>query len=103
MLWWFSVSEIRCNKYLTKIGKYSQLLNRLLSYVSHFWILYSLVFCEIHLYLQKRLLKYFKENEFIIKENLVTIFKQDFEDVIRELEKIGESIKDEKWNIRKIN
>lgn len=50
-------------------------------------------------YLQKRLLKYFKENEFIIKENLVTIFKQDFEDVIRELEKIGIHYNDDLYDL----
>ena len=50
-------------------------------------------------YLEKRLQKSFKENEFIINDNLITIFNKDFEETIRILENIGIHYNDDLYEL----
>lgn len=51
------------------------------------------------IYLEKRLQKSFKENEFIINDNLITVFNKDFEETIRMLENIGINYNDELYDL----
>jgi hypothetical protein len=50
------------------------------------------------IYLEKRLQKAFKESEYIIYNNLITIFNKDFEETIRNLENINFHYNDELYD-----
>ena len=50
-------------------------------------------------YLEKRLQKVFKDNEFIINDNLVTIFDKDFEETIRLLESLSLHYNDDLYDL----
>lgn len=51
------------------------------------------------IYLEKRLQKIFKDNEFIINDNLVTIFNKDFEETIRLLESLSIHYNDDLYDL----
>lgn len=51
------------------------------------------------IYLEKRLQKLFKENEFIINDNLVTIFNKEFEESIRILEELSIHYNDDLYEL----
>lgn len=51
------------------------------------------------IYLEKRLQKLFKENEYIIHDNLVTIFNKEFEDTIRMLEELSIHYNDDLYDL----
>lgn len=50
-------------------------------------------------YLEKRLQKTFKENEYIIYDNLITIFNKDFEETIRTLESLSIHYNDDLFDL----
>lgn len=50
-------------------------------------------------YLEKRLQKVFKDNEYIINDNLITIFNKDFEETIRILEGLSLHYNDDLYDL----